>query len=37
MVELRLPANSRIRRGKTWPKPEGTNVREFQDLPLVAG
>jgi succinate dehydrogenase / fumarate reductase iron-sulfur subunit len=31
MVELALPKNSRIRTGKTWPKPEGaTNVRKFQ-------
>ena len=30
MVELTLPKNSRIRTGKTWPKPEGaTNVRKF--------
>ncbi|MEL6933000.1 MAG: succinate dehydrogenase iron-sulfur subunit, partial [Pseudomonadota bacterium] len=31
MVQLTLPKNSRIMRGKTWPKPEGaTNVRKFQ-------
>ncbi len=31
MVQLTLPKNSRIRTGKTWPKPEGaTNVRKFQ-------
>ncbi len=31
MVELTLPKNSRIRVGKTWPKPEGaTNLRKFQ-------
>jgi succinate dehydrogenase / fumarate reductase iron-sulfur subunit len=30
MVELALPKNSRIKTGKTWPKPEGaTNVRKF--------
>ena len=30
MVELTLPKNSRITKGKVWPKPEGTtNVREF--------
>ncbi len=31
MVEFALPKNSRIRVGKTWPKPEGaTNLRKFQ-------
>jgi succinate dehydrogenase iron-sulfur subunit len=31
MVQLNLPANSRIKEGKTWPKPEGaTNLREFR-------
>jgi len=31
MVELTLPKNSRIRVGKTWPKPAGaTNLRKFQ-------
>ena len=31
MVQFTLPKNSRIRTGKTWPKPEGaTNVRKFQ-------
>ena len=31
MVELTLPKNSRIKTGKTWPKPEGaTNLRKFQ-------
>ncbi len=31
MVELALPKNSRIRVGKTWPRPEGaTNLRKFQ-------
>ena len=31
MVQLTLPKNSRITRGKTWPKPEGaTNIRKFQ-------
>ena len=31
MVELALPKNSRIRVGKTWPKPAGaTNLRKFQ-------
>ena len=30
MVELVLPKNSRIKPGKTWPKPEGsTNLREY--------
>jgi len=31
MVELTLPKNSRIRQGKTWPKPDGaTNLREYR-------
>jgi len=31
MVELRLPKNSRVRTGKTWPKPEGAkNIRTFR-------
>ena len=30
MVELTLPKNSRITRGKTWPKPEGANLRAFR-------
>ncbi|SFZ85268.1 succinate dehydrogenase subunit B [Devosia enhydra] len=31
MVELRLPKNSQIRTGKTWPKPAGaTRLREFK-------
>lgn len=31
MVELTLPKNSKIREGKTWPKPEGaTNLREYR-------
>ena len=25
MVQLTLPKNSRIKKGKTWPKPEGSN------------
>ncbi len=30
MVELALPKNSKISKGKTWPAPEGaTNLREF--------
>ena len=30
MVQLRLPKNSRMTSGKTWPKPEGAqNVKEF--------
>ena len=30
MVQLTLPKNSRIRTGKTWPKPEGaTNIRKL--------
>ena len=30
MVQFTLPKNSKIRVGKTWPKPEGRNVRKFQ-------
>ena len=31
MVEFNLPKNSRITKGKTWPKPEGaTNMRAFR-------
>jgi succinate dehydrogenase / fumarate reductase iron-sulfur subunit len=31
MVELRLPKNSQIRQGKTWPKPAGaTRLREYK-------
>ena len=31
MVEFTLPANSRIRPGKTWPKPEGAKrLKEFR-------
>ena len=31
MVQLTLPKNSRITRGKVWPKPEGaTNLRTFK-------
>ena len=31
MVQFTLPKNSKIRVGKTWPKPDGaTNVRKFQ-------
>ena len=29
MVEFRLPKNSRIKTGKTWPKPDAKNLREF--------
>ena len=30
MVQLTLPKNSRVRIGKTWPRPEGAkNVRKF--------
>jgi succinate dehydrogenase / fumarate reductase iron-sulfur subunit len=31
MVALTLPKNSKVREGKTWPKPEGaTNLREYR-------
>ena len=31
MVQLRLPKNSRVLTGKTWPMPKGaTNIRKFK-------
>ena len=31
MVEFRLPKNSRITVGKTWPRPKGaSNVKKFK-------
>lgn len=31
MVQLTLPQNSRVKKGKTWPKPQGaTNLRAFR-------
>jgi len=30
MVELTLPKNSKIKPGKTWPKPAGARLREFR-------
>src|ERR1700760_607823 len=30
MVEFALPKNSRITTGKTWPKPAGSNLKEFR-------
>ena len=30
MVEIALPKNSVIRKGKTWPKPLAKNLTEFQ-------
>ena len=30
MVQLRLPKNSRVAKGKAWPKPDGAKVREFR-------
>jgi succinate dehydrogenase / fumarate reductase iron-sulfur subunit len=30
MAEFKLPQNSRIVQGKTWPRPEGANVRAFR-------
>jgi succinate dehydrogenase / fumarate reductase iron-sulfur subunit len=31
MVQLTLPQNSKVQKGKTWPKPQGaTNLREFR-------
>ena len=30
MVEFTLPKNSRMTIGKTWPKPQGANVRAFK-------
>jgi len=30
MVEFALPKNSKVQPGKVWPKPQGTNLREFR-------
>src|SRR5690606_12443836 len=30
MVQLTLPKNSRVRTGKTWPRPDSANLRELQ-------
>ena len=30
MVQLTLPKNSKVQPGKSWPKPAGTNLREFR-------
>ena len=31
MVQLNLPKNSRLTKGKIWPKPQGaTHLKEFQ-------
>ena len=31
MVQLTLPKNSKVQKGKTWPKPQGaTNLRDFR-------
>jgi succinate dehydrogenase / fumarate reductase iron-sulfur subunit len=30
MVEFSLPRNSRIGKGKVWPKPDSKSLREFQ-------
>ncbi|WP_022694470.1 succinate dehydrogenase iron-sulfur subunit [Ponticaulis koreensis] len=30
MVQLTLPKNSQVQTGKTWPKPEGANVKKFK-------
>ena len=31
MVQLTLPQNSKVQKGKTWPKPQSaTNLREFR-------
>jgi succinate dehydrogenase / fumarate reductase iron-sulfur subunit len=30
MVEFTLPQNSKITTGKTWPRPDGARIREFQ-------
>ena len=29
MVQFTLPKNSKIRTGKTWPRPDTGNVRKF--------
>ena len=30
MVQLTLPKGSAPKKGKTWPKPEGKNVKKFK-------
>ncbi|MAI90252.1 succinate dehydrogenase iron-sulfur subunit [Ponticaulis sp.] len=30
MVQLTLPKNSQVQTGKTWPKPDGKNVKKFK-------
>jgi succinate dehydrogenase / fumarate reductase iron-sulfur subunit len=30
MVELTLPKNSKVKEGKTWPKPDAKNLKEFR-------
>ena len=30
MVQLTLPQNSKVKNGKTWPKPEDGNVKKFK-------
>ena len=37
MVQFTLPKNSKIRTGKTWPKPEGEERPQVPDLSLEPG
>ena len=37
MVEFALPQNSKVQPGKSWPKPAGKKLQEFQDLPVESG
>ncbi|MGA1635804.1 MAG: succinate dehydrogenase iron-sulfur subunit, partial [Gemmobacter sp.] len=30
MVQLTLPQNSKVRVGKTWPRPDAKNLRTFR-------
>jgi succinate dehydrogenase / fumarate reductase iron-sulfur subunit len=30
MAEFTLPRNSKVQQGKTWPKPQGKNLRDFK-------
>ena len=29
MVQFTLPKNSKVRTGKTWPRPDGKTIRKF--------
>ena len=34
MAEFKLPANSKVREGKTWPAPEG--VKKYEGLSYLS-